>query len=385
MKITSKGSFVLPVSALVAAGNCGNAAAATEKNIPDADNRLNIVYIMTDDHTSQAMSCYDKRYIDTPNLDRIAENGVRFTNSFVANSLSGPSRACMLTGKHSHKNGFTDNTTCVFDASQPTFPRYLKDSGYETALFGKWHLESLPQGFSRWEIVPGQGDYYNPRFIEMTGDTIVRHGYLTHLITDRSIDWLENERDKEKPFCLLIHHKAIHRNWMADTADLELFEDKQFPLPGNFYDNYEGRRAAKEQEMSIGSAHDMDVIYDLKMYRPEEESRLKSTYEDFVGRMDPEQKARWDEFYNPIIEKYYNDKLTGKELAEWKFQRYMKDYLKVVKSLDDNVGRVIDYLEKKDLLKNTLVVYTSDQGFYMGEHGWFDNRFMYEESFRTPL
>lgn len=385
MRITPKGSFILPVTALVAAGNSGSAATASDCKDSDADERLNIVYIMTDDHTSQAMSCYDKRYINTPNLDRIAERGVRFTNSFVANSLSGPSRACMLTGKHSHKNGFTDNTTCVFDASQPTFPRYLKDSGYETALFGKWHLESLPQGFSRWEIVPGQGDYYNPRFIEMTGDTIVRHGYLTHLITDRSIDWLENERDREKPFCLLIHHKAIHRNWMADTADLELFEDRQFALPENFYDDYAGRRAAGEQEMSIGSAHDMDVIYDLKMYRPEEESRLKSTYEAFVGRMDPEQKARWDEFYNPIIERYYNDKLTGRELAEWKFQRYMKDYLKVVKSLDDNVGRVLDYLEKNDLLKNTLVVYTSDQGFYMGEHGWFDKRFMYEESFRTPL
>lgn len=385
MRITPKGSFILPVTALVAAGNSGSAATASDCKDSDADERLNIVYIMTDDHTSQAMSCYDKRYINTPNLDRIAERGVRFTNSFVANSLSGPSRACMLTGKHSHKNGFTDNTTCVFDASQPTFPRYLKDSGYETALFGKWHLESLPQGFSRWEIVPGQGDYYNPRFIEMTGDTIVRHGYLTHLITDRSIDWLENERDREKPFCLLIHHKAIHRNWMADTADLELFEDRQFALPDNFYDDYAGRRAAGEQEMSIGSAHDMDVIYDLKMYRPEEESRLKSTYEAFVGRMDPEQKARWDEFYNPIIERYYNDKLTGRELAEWKFQRYMKDYLKVVKSLDDNVGRVLDYLEKNDLLKNTLVVYTSDQGFYMGEHGWFDKRFMYEESFRTPL
>ena len=385
MRITPKCSFILPVTAFVAAGNSVNAATASDCKASDADERLNIVYIMTDDHTSQAMSCYDKRYINTPNLDRIAEHGVRFTNSFVANSLSGPSRACMLTGKHSHKNGFTDNTTCVFDASQPTFPRYLKEAGYETALFGKWHLESLPQGFSRWAIVPGQGDYYNPRFIEMTGDTIVHHGYLTHLITDRSIDWLENERDREKPFCLLIHHKAIHRNWMADTADPELFEDKQFALPDNFYDDYAGRRAAGEQEMSIGSAHDMDIIYDLKMYRPEEESRLKSTYEAFVSHMDPEQKARWDEFYNPIIEQFYNDKLTGRELAEWKFQRYMRDYLKVVKSLDDNVGRVLDYLEKNDLLKNTLVVYTSDQGFYMGEHGWFDKRFMYEESFRTPL
>lgn len=377
-------SMVLPVTAF-AAGTASMAWGASSPKQTKEQKRLNIVYIMTDDHTAQAMSCYDTRYINTPNLDRIARDGVRFTNSFVANSLSGPSRACMLTGKHSHKNGFTDNTTCVFDASQPTFPRYLQDAGYETALIGKWHLESLPQGFTKWAIVPGQGDYYNPQFIEMNGDTIVQHGYLTHLITDRSLDWLENGRDKSKPFCLLIHHKAIHRNWMADTADLELFEDRTFPVPENFYDDYEGRQAAKEQEMSIASNHDMDPIYDLKMYRPDKESRLKSTYESFVGRMDPEQKKRWDAFYEPIIEKFYNDSLQGKELAEWKFQRYIRDYLKVVKSLDENVGRVLKYLEDNDLLKNTLVVYTSDQGFYMGEHGWFDKRFMYEESFRTPL
>jgi len=376
--------IALPLTAIAALGFQSHAAENPQKT-PPTDKRLNIVYIMTDDHTSQAMSCYDKRYIETPNLDRIAENGLRFTNSYVANSLSGPSRACMLTGKHSHKNGFTDNTTCVFDASQPTFPKYMQQAGYQTAIFGKWHLESLPQGFDRWEIVPGQGDYYNPRFIEMNGDTIVRPGYLTHIITDRSLDWLENGRDKEKPFCLLIHHKAIHRNWMADTADLNLFEDKTFAIPENFYDDYAGRTAAREQEMSIASPHDMDIIYDLKMYNPALDTRLKSTYEAFVGRMDSCQRARWNAFYNPIIRKFYNDSLQGRELAEWKFQRYMRDYLKVVKSLDDNVGRVLKYLEDHDMLKNTLVIYTSDQGFYMGEHGWFDKRFMYEESFRTPL
>ena len=344
---------------------------------------LNIVYIMTDDHTAQMMSCYDTRFAHTPNLDRIAADGVRFTNSFVANSLSGPSRACMLTGKHSHKNGFTDNTTCVFDGDQPTFPKYLQQAGYQTALFGKWHLESLPQGFDRWEIVPGQGDYYNPDFIVESGDTIINKGYLTNLITDKSINWLENERDKSKPFCLLIHHKAIHRNWMADTAHLALFEDQTFPLPENFYDNYEGRKAAASQQMSV--ALDMDPIYDLKMNRADKTSDLKARYESYYNRMDSSEKAAWDAFYNPIIEDFYSRDLTGKELAEWKYQRYMRDYLKVVKSLDDNVGRVLDYLEEHDLLKNTLVVYTSDQGFYMGEHGWFDKRFMYEESFHTPL
>lgn len=350
---------------------------------PVTEKPLNIVYIMTDDHTAQMMSCYDKRYMDTPNLDRIANEGVRFTNSFVANSLSGPSRACMITGKHSCENKFYDNSTCVFDASQQTFPKLLQKAGYQTALIGKWHLESLPTGFTYWEIVPGQGDYYNPDFITQTNDTIQKHGYITNLITDDALDWMENKRDKEKPFCLLIHHKAIHRNWMADTCNLALYEDKEFALPDNFFDDYNGREAAAAQEMSI--VKDMDMIYDLKMLRPDKESRLKSLYESFIGRMDEGQRAAWDAFYGPVIDDFYQKNPQGKDLANWKFQRYMRDYMKTVKSLDDNVGRVLDYLEENGLLDNTLVVYTSDQGFYMGEHGWFDKRFMYEESMRTPL
>lgn len=344
---------------------------------------LNIVYIMTDDHTQQMMSCYDARYIKTPNLDRIANEGVRFTNSFVTNSLSGPSRACMITGKFSHKNGFTDNTNCVFNGEQQTMPKLLQKVGYQTAIVGKWHLESLPTGFDYWEILPGQGDYYNPNFITSDNDTIRKEGYITNLITDESIDWMQNQRDKNKPFCLFIHHKAIHRNWMADTCNLDLYEDVTFPLPDNYYDEYEGRLAASSQEMSV--IKDMDLIYDLKMLRPDKKSRLKSLYENFYGRMNAGQKAAWDKFYNPIIEDFYKKDLKGKELAEWKYQRYMRDYAKTVKSLDDNVGRVLDYLEKEGLLENTLIVYTSDQGFYMGEHGWFDKRFMYEESMRTPL
>jgi arylsulfatase A-like enzyme len=289
----------------------------------------------------------------------------------------------MITGKHSCANKFYDNETCVFDASQQTYPKLLQKAGYQTALVGKWHLESLPTGFDFWEIVPGQGDYYNPRFITQDNDTIKKHGYITNVITDDAIDWLENKRDADKPFCILIHHKAIHRNWMADTCNLALYEDKTFPVPDNFFDDYEGRPAAAAQEMSIDK--DMDLIYDLKMLRPDKKSRLKSTYEYFLSRMDEDQRAAWDKFYGPIIEDFYKKNPQGKELAEWKFQRYMRDYMKTVKSLDDNVGRVLDYLDANGLSDNTLVVYTSDQGFYMGEHGWFDKRFMYEESMRTPL
>lgn len=368
--------FLFGGLAAVAATGCARQSEAPARP-------MNILYIMTDDHTAQMMSCYDTRYASTPNLDRIAVEGVRFTNSFVANSLSGPSRACMLTGKHSHKNGFYDNTTCVFDNTQQTFPKLLQQAGYETAVVGKWHLESLPTGFDHWEIVPGQGDYYNPDFIRQTGDTVRSEGYITNLITDKSLDWLRSGRDPEKPFCLLVHHKAQHRNWMADTCNLALYEELDFPLPDTFFDDYEGRPAAAAQEMSI--MKDMDLIYDLKMWRPDKRSRLKGTYEAFVGRMNPEQRAAWDRFYTSLIEDFYRRNPQGRELAQWKFTRYMRDYMKVLKSLDDNVGRLLDYLDESGLAENTLVVYTSDQGFYMGEHGWFDKRFMYEESFRTPL
>ena len=367
-----------------AAGSIILGAAALVSCQQKGQKQYNILYIMTDDHSFQTMSCYDGRYNTTPNLDRIANEGVRFTNSFVANSLSGPSRACMLTGKHSCANRFYDNSTCVFDASQQTFPKLLQEAGYETAAIGKWHLESLPTGFDHWEIVPGQGDYYNPLFITQQNDTIQKHGYITDIITDDAIEWLDKEHDKSKPFCLLVHHKAIHRNWMADTTDLSLYEDVTFPLPETFYDDYAGREAAASQQMSIWK--DMDLAYDLKTLTPEtRQTGLGKAYEGMLERLDPEQREAWDRFYSKVTEDFITASPEGKELAEWKFQRYMRDYLKVVKSLDDNVGRLLDYLEENGLLENTLVVYTSDQGFYMGEHGWFDKRFMYEESMRTPL
>lgn len=347
------------------------------------DKRCNIVFIMTDDHTAQMMSCFDARHVHTPNLDRIAADGVRFTNAFVANSLSGPSRACLLTGKHSCANHFYDNSTCVFDFSQQTFPQLLQDAGYQTALVGKLHLEAEPSGFDYWEIIPGQGDYYNPHFITMDGSSHQEKGYLTNLITDKSLDWLENGRDKDKPFCLMIHHKAVHRNWLPELKYLREYEDRTFELPDNFYDDYEGRIAAARQEMSI--AEDMDIVYDTKIFTEDADTRLTGTYKAFISRLDSAERVVYDAFYDSLAVDFAARDLHGKELAEFKYQRYMRDYAKVVKSLDDNVGRVLDFLEESGLDENTLVVYTSDQGFYMGEHGWFDKRFMYEESMRTPL
>lgn len=356
------------------------------KEKKEADKPMNVVYIMCDDHSYQTISAYDQRYIHTPNIDRIANEGVRFTNSFVANSLSGPSRACMLTGKHSHANGFTDNTT-TFDGSQQTFPKLLQQAGYQTAMIGKWHLVSEPTGFNYWDILIGQGDYYNPKFIS-NGEKVQREGYATNIITDLAIDWMDHKRDKDKPFCLLLHHKAPHRTWMPDLCDLDLYEDVVYPLPENFYDKYEGRVAASLQEMSI--IKDMDLVYDLKLADKENEIHTQTPWLEKSGRrlynqMTPEQKAAWDKHYDPIIKKFKEDKLSGEALAEWKYQQYMHDYMRVIHSVDRNVGRVLKYLEDNGLLENTMIVYTSDQGFYMGEHGWFDKRFMYEESFRTPL
>ena len=379
-----KNKILLPgmmcLTALSAIAQEGKKEEDTQRTKP-----MNILYIMSDDHSFQTISAYDQRYIQTPNLDRIGQEGVVFTNSFVANSISGPSRACMLTGKHSHKNGFTDNT-CSFDGTQQTFTKLLQKAGYETAIVGKWHLVSTPTGFDHWSVLINQGDYYNPFFIE-NGKKVQKEGYATNIITDMALEWLDKERDTDKPFCLLLHHKAPHRTWMPDTCDLGAFDDIRFPLPDNFYDKYEGRIAASQQEMNIFK--DMDVVFDLKMADKENEIHTKTGLENYgrnmYKRLNPAQKKAWDAYYDPIIKEFKEKMLEGKELAEWKYQRYMHDYLSVIRSIDRNVGRVLKYLEEHGLLENTLVVYTSDQGFYMGEHGWFDKRFMYEESLRTPL
>ncbi len=378
--LESKIGYLMTLAAPAVAGLASCAAERQEEK------PLNVIYIMTDDHSYQTISAYDGRYISTPNLDRIADEGVLFRSAYVANSLSGPSRACLMTGKFSHKNGLRDNSS-VFDGRQQTLPNLLHEAGYQTAVIGKWHLVSDPVGFDYWNILVNQGEYYNPYFVEM-GEKSRREGYATDITTDIALEWLETGRNKEKPFCLLLHHKAPHRTWMPNLHDLGTFDDRDFPLPDNFWDDYEERPGAAHQRMSI--VRDMDVIYDLKMTDKEREIKgevpsLEGAGRAVVNSLTPEQRAVWDAYYQPLIEDFKARGMTGEELAYWKFQRYMKDYLACIKSVDDNVGRVLDYLEKNGMLENTVIIYTSDQGFYMGEHGWFDKRFMYEESFRTPL
>jgi arylsulfatase A-like enzyme len=348
------------------------------------NSRPNIIYIMSDDHAYQAISAYGYGLNHTPNIDKLAEQGMLFTRAFVTNSICGPSRAVMLTGKHSNVNGFKDNHS-TFNGSQQTVAKLLHNVGYQTAVIGKWHLVSDPQGFDYWNIVPGQGDYYNPDFIE-NGTRKTVPGYVTNITTDFAINWL-NQRDQSKPFFLMYQQKAPHRNWMPEEKYYHLFDSTEFPVPSNYFDNYSTRtKAAREQEMEI--AADMHFGYDLKV--PVDSALEKQTgagpsLQGPLSRLSPEQRKKWDEAYNPVIEQFNKAHLTGKELAIWKYQRYMKDYLRCVQSVDDNVGRLMDYLKANGLDKNTIVIYTSDQGFFLGEHGWFDKRWMYEESFRTPL
>jgi len=342
----------------------------------------NIIYIMADDHAYQAVSNYGHGLNETPNIDRIAHEGVMFNQSFVTNSICAPCRAVLLTGKYSHINGHLDNGS-TFDGSQQTFPKLLQQAGYQTAMVGKWHLKSDPTGFDYWNVLPGQGAYYNPDFTE-NGEKKKYEGYTTNIITDLALNWLQNQRDETKPFCLLLHHKAPHRNWMPDTTKLTMYDDKTFDLPSNFHDDYANMgRAAKEQDMMIGETmmwgHDMKFRYDLNG------DSTERFYWRQLDRMTPEQRAAWDAAYEPKNQALIDAPLDGKELTEWKFQRYIKDYLRTISSVDDNVGRVLDYLDEAGLTENTIIVYTSDQGFYLGEHGWFDKRFIYEQSLRMPL
>lgn len=358
-------------------------SSCTQKQTNPND-RPNIVFIMSDDHGYQAISAYGYGLNHTPNMDKLAQQGMLFKHCFVTNSLCAPSRAAILTGKYSNLNGIKGNGREVFDGSQTTFPQLLQQAGYQTAMIGKWHLKSYPTGFDYWNILPGQGDYYNPQFI-IKGDTVQRQGYVTNLITDDAIKWL-NQRDTTKPFCVLVWNKASHRDWMPEIKYLHEFDSVKIPEPAALFDDYSTRtRAAHEQKMEISKW--LSPEYDLKeeMFPEKPYKRYDKLWKRVFGRLTPEEQQAFLQAYKPKNDAFRKADLTGKELTQWKYQRYMKDYLRTVQSIDDNVGRIMDYLKANHLDENTIVIYTSDQGFYLGEHGWFDKRFMYKESFRTPL
>lgn len=355
--------------------------------------RPNIVFIMSDDHAYQAISAYNPKLTQTPNIDRIARNGMLFTNACVTNSICSPSRAVILTGKHSHINGKIDNNF-PFDTTNVTFPQILQANGYQTAMFGKLHFGNNPKGFDEFKILPDQGDYYNPDFISKKQGRQNFTGYVTDIITDFTLNWLKNERDPAKPFFLAYLHKAPHREWLPAERHFEDYLQKEFPEPETLFDTYEGRgRASREAEMNL-LTH-MNWAGDSKIF-PENMDKLgikeshtydKGNYNHVVGRMNPEQRKKWDAAYGKMNEQFIRDfpKMSEKDKMKWRYQRYMQDYLGTIAAVDEGVGKVLDFLKENGLDKNTIIVYTSDQGFYLGEHGWYDKRFIFDESFKTPL
>lgn len=346
--------------------------------------RPNIIFIMSDDHAYQAISSYGFGLNHTPHIDKLANEGILFRSAFVNNSLCAPSRAAFLTGKYSNMNGIKGNGNEVFDGSQPTFPKLLQQAGYQTAIIGKWHLVSDPIGFDYWNILPGQGDYYNPDFID-NGIKKRVNGYVTDLTTDFALQWM-NQRDKTRPFCMLVWNKAPHRNWLPTLKYLHEFDSAKINIPPTFFDDYSTRtRAAHEQKMQINKwmAPNYDLKENFKVSEPYQ--RLDSNWVNIFGRLSPEEQHSFEVAYTTENDAFKKANLSGKDLAIWKYERYMKDYLRCIQSVDDNVGRLMNYLKEKGLDKNTIVIYSSDQGFYLGEHGWFDKRFMYEQSFKTPL
>ncbi len=358
----------------------------------------NILFIMSDDHAYQAISAYDDKLIQTPNIDRLADEGMKFTNGCVTNSICAPSRATILTGKHCHLHGKIDNRF-PFDDTQTTFPQIMQENGYTTAMYGKLHFGNNPKGVDDFMILPGQGNYINPDFITKEG-RVRKEGYCTDIITDLTIEWLDKKRDKTKPFMMMYLHKAPHRPWWPRADKMAEFVDKKFPEPPTLFDDYENRgTAAKTAEMNL--LKHMKYGHDSKI-RPEVQKEMGTALKPYVppamwggidgfsgpyNRATPEQKAE----YKPILDKINKDfkenwpTMSDEEKMKWKYQRYMQDYLGCISSVDDNVGRVLDYLDESGLAENTIVIYTSDQGFYLGEHGWFDKRFIYDESFKTPL
>ena len=370
-----------------------SSTAWAQSNQAPTTKRPNIVFIMSDDHAYQAISAYSNRLIETPNIDRIAKMGMRFTNATVTNSICAPSRATILTGKHSHLNGKIDNDF-PFDTTNVTFPQLFQEAGYQTAMFGKLHFGNAPKGFDQYKILPGQGSYYNPDFITKNEGTIRVEGYVTDIITDMTLDWLKEERNPSDPFLLFYLHKAPHREWLPAERHLEEFTQRTFPEPATLFDDYSGRgSAAKEAEMNL--LKHMNWSGDSKIYPsvmrelgiPGTSNWDTLAFSREVGRLTPGQLTNWTRSYDRVNAALKDSfpSMDDKEKMQWRYQRYMQDYLGTIRAVDENVGRVLDYLEANNLMDNTLIVYTSDQGFYLGEHGWFDKRFVYDESFKTPL
>ncbi|QBG46361.1 DUF4976 domain-containing protein [Verrucomicrobia bacterium S94] len=329
--------------------------------------RPNIVWIFSDDHSYQTIGAYGGRLASlnpSPNIDRIAEQGIRFDRAYVGNSICAPSRATLLTGKHSHMNGkYVNWKTNPFDHDQQQFQKILQKHGYQTVMIGKIHLNGKMQGFDYWEVLPGQGKYYSPDFITENGTTRYPGRYVTDVITERALNWLENGRDRDKPFMLMVHHKAPHRNWEPVDRHMSKYADIEIPEPENLFDEYISRGAAANgQDMSIDQTMTLD-------------NDLKADGEKYAGNSRYAARQKWFAEHHP----------EGRELVQWKYQTYMKDYMRCTWAVDESVGRILQALKEQGLSENTIIFYSSDQGFYMGEHGWFDKRFMYEESFRTPL
>ena len=367
------------------------------------DDRPNILFIMSDDHAYQAISAYDDKLINTPNIDRLADEGILFTNACVTNSICAPSRATILTGKFSHLNGKIDNHS-PFDTTQVTFPQLFQKAGYQTAMYGKLHFGNNPKGVDDFMILPGQGDYINPKFLTRESDTIIK-GYVTDIITDLTLGWLKDKRDKTKPFMMMYLHKAPHRAWWPSAEKFAEFYEKKFPEPETLFDDYSNRgTAAKTAEMNLltrmrymedskirpstliemgGAEPEVAYVSERKQLIRENPNQFFSRY----NRGDEEQRAAYDVTLDKINEDFKKNwpTMNDTQKMKWKYQRYMQDYLATISSVDDNVGRVLDYLDESGLSDNTIVIYTSDQGFYLGEHGWFDKRFIYDESFKTPL
>ena len=347
-------------------------AMSSRSYTPAAPDRPNIVFLFSDDHAAHAISAYQQslkygvKLPPTPNLDRLARDGMLFVNSFVTNSICGPARATVLTGQYGHLNGVMTNNEAIHPTTV-TFPKLMQASGYQTALFGKWHLRTPPEGFDRYEILAGQGPYYNP-VLHSGNDTVRYTGYTLDIVTDRATKWMQ-ERDPSKPFMLMLNFNAPHRWWDPGPAQLAMYRDTTFELPKTFWDDASGRASpAKDPEMKI--AEDL-IPRDLKLEAP--------------NNLTPEQLRAWMDAYRSENSKLQLAGLKGDELTKWKYQRFIADYMRVISALDAQVGRMLAELDKAGLSKNTIVVYSSDQGFFLGDHGWFDKRWMYEESLRTPL